>query len=253
MYKETPWTLEKTKTKRTRKSHYIKERQADLAISTSRVMELFEKNKEKVFNNCEIAELLNLSVGTVSSITNRLVALGDIKAVYITKPYLAQVFQHISGSRPSVPFMYFKEDTVVSILNLFANNKNEIYTKKDLLKKFNYSEGMTIKSLQILLCNENIKLVGNDENGQAQYQHKDGKSKGYKVYTEAHEKYSSLNKFLKENKLEQRKKDFIKHLKNQNFRFYYTTRGIIKEYLIEDLNKITKNLDKKNMLSKLFK
>lgn len=252
MYKEKPWTLDKKKT-RTRKSPYIKERQADLAISTSRVMELLEKNKEKLYTHHDMANILGLCEGTISSITNRLVALGDIKAVYITKPYLAQVFQHISGSKSAVPFMYAKEDTAVSILNLFASNKNEIYTKKDILEKLGRSEGMTVKSLQILLCNGNIKIVGNDENGQAQYQHKDGKNKGYRVHTEADENYSPLNKFLKENNLEQRKKDFVEHLKSRDFRFFYTAKGVIKEYLIEDLNKITKNLDKKNILSKLFK
>ena len=251
MYKEKPWTL-KEKRAQNRKSPYIKERQADLAISTSRVMDLLRRNKEKSYTHNEMSHILGLSEGTISSITNRLVALGEIKAVYMTKPYLAQVFQHITGSKAAVPFMYTKEDTAVSVFNLFASNKNEVYTKKDLLKQLNSSEGMIKKSLQILLCNGNIKLVGNDEEGQAQYQHKDGKSKGYKVFTEADENYSSLSKFLKKNNLEQRKKDFIEHLKNRDFRFYYTTRGVIKEYLIEDLNKITKNLDKKNILSKLF-
>ena len=60
MYKETPWTTEEktTKKSRVRKSSYIKERQADLAVSTARVLKLFEVHKEKAFNTAQVAEAL---------------------------------------------------------------------------------------------------------------------------------------------------------------------------------------------------
>ena len=71
MYKEKPWTLEKKKIERTRKSNYIKEKESDLAISISRVREFFEQHKEQTFTASQIVEALNLSEGTISSIMNR--------------------------------------------------------------------------------------------------------------------------------------------------------------------------------------
>ena len=48
MYKTEPWTLNE-KELETRKSPYIKNREADLAVSTARVRKFLEDNKNKVF------------------------------------------------------------------------------------------------------------------------------------------------------------------------------------------------------------
>ena len=250
MYKETPWTLERKKKSRTRKSTYIKERQADLEISTARVKQLFELNKERTFTTSQIAEALKLSEGTISSIMNRLITIGDISVVTMQRPHWAPVFQHADSASFKVPFSYKKQDTILEIINEFRNNINEIYTKEILLTKISCSESMLRRSLQILLTNGEIKLVGT-LNGYAQYQHKSGKAKKIPINFTMDTNYMLLTDYLQKNNLNKYRDKFTKELKNK-YKLFYTSTGIRKQYLLEDLNKVTKNLNKKGILDKLF-
>lgn len=253
MYKETPWTLEEKSKSRVKKSTYVKNRESDEAISTARVLKLFEDNKEKRYTNNEIAKILGISVGTVSAINNRLVALGDTKLTALgKKPNLFQVFQHANGSGVTVPLLYTKEDASISILSIFKGNKNKTYTKQDIAEVVACSEGMLTKSLQILLVNRKIKLIGHTEDGKAMYQHAEGNKSGYEIYTEPDEDYMSLSVYLKNNSLKKQKALFDKKLRNKKFRLFYSSTGLRKEFLLKDLDKITENLDKKGILDKLF-
>jgi predicted transcriptional regulator len=251
MYKEKPWTLEKKKIERTRKSNYIKEKESDLAISISRVREFFEQHKEQTFTANQIAEALNLSEGTISSIMNRLISIGDISVVTMQRPHWAPVFQHSSCAPFRVPFRYTKEDPILSIISTFKNNKNEVYTKEDLLKKVGCSESMLRRSLQILLTNGEIKLVGSIE-GCAQYQHKSGNQKETPVYTVMDSTYSSLAEFLQKNNLTKHGDLFRKELKGKS-KLFYTSTGLRKKYPINEMDKIAKKVDKRSIISSLFK
>jgi predicted transcriptional regulator len=250
MYKERPWTLEKKKIERTRKSNYIKEKESDLAISISRVREFFEQHKEQTFTASQISEALNLSNGTISSIMNRLISIGDISVVTMQRPHWAPVFQHSSYAPFKVPFRYTKGDPILAVISTFKNNKDEIYTKDDLLKKIECSESMLRRSLQILLTNGEIKLVGSIE-GCAQYQHKSGKEKEIPIYTAMDPTYSLLAEYLQKNNLTKYEDLFRKELKDKA-RLFYTSSGIRKKYSIDEMNKIAKKANKKSIISKLF-
>lgn len=249
MYKETPWTLNKKSTK-ARKAPYVKKEQADLAISTSRVREFFELHKEQTFTANQIVEALDLCDGTISSIMNRLITIGDVSVVTMQRPHWSPVFQHSSCAPFRVPFRYTKEDPILVIINVFKNNKNEVYTKKDLLKKVGCSESMLRRSLQVLLTNNEIKLVGSAD-GCAQYQHKSGNQKETPIYTTMDPNYSSLTEYLQKNNLTKHEDLFKKELKSKA-RLFYTSSGIRKKYPTADMDKIAKKIDKKSIISNLF-
>ena len=257
MFKDEPWTLDDEKvdklTKRqknynkNRISNYIKERKSDLAISTARVLKLFELHKEKTFNTNQISEALGLSEGTVSSIMNRLITLGDINVVTMQRPHWAPVFQHAEFAPSKVSFTYKKKDPILNVMNIFEKDKNAIYTKAELLKKLACSDGMLTKSLQILLLKGDINYVGSEE-GKAKYQHKDGSIRGIKISCEPSSEYTSLLKYLEEKELKERRTDIKKYLENVKSRLFYSSKGLTVEYLKEDLDKVVEKMNKKKFL-----
>ena len=252
MYKSTPWTLEEKKSNTTRKSIYVKNREADLAISVSRVQKFLELHKEKTFTIAQISEALNLSEGTISSIMNRLITIGDINVVKMQRPHWSPVFQHVACATTKVPFSYKKEDPILSILNMFENNKNEVYTKEDLLKSLSCSESMIRRSLQILLSNKSIKLIGSNEKGEAQYQNFKGDLKEIPIRFNKDENYSSISNYIKKNGLKLSVNDILKNLDIKKRELFYTATGLMYEYPIEELDKTIKKINKKGIIGKLF-
>lgn len=251
MHKSTPWTLNETTEKsRVRKSNYIKERKASLEIAVSRVRKFVELHKEKVFTIAQLAEALDLSEGTISSIMNRLTTLGEVSVVYMQRPHWSPVFQHYSTAPCSVTFIYKKGDPIVRVKEIFENNRNEIYSKAMILQRVNISESMLNRCLQIFLTNGTIKLVGTAE-GHAQYQHISGKDLEIELYTELDDSYKALSEYLNENNLTNYREIFIKELKNKD-KLFYTDKGIRRRYSIEDMEKVSKKIGKKSLLGGLF-
>lgn len=247
MYKETPWTLNE-KNNRLRKSKYIKGRQADLAISTARVIKLFELHKEKTFTTGQVAETLGLSDGTVSSILNRLSTLGDkIVVTKISRPHPAYIYQHRECASMIVPFSYKKKDPIISIIEFFQKDENAIYTKDELLSKLNCSESMLRRSLQILLLQGDIKLVGS-KNGKAQYQYKTGNAEGAEISHVEDSNYIKFSNYLEEKKLKDKRDNIKKILGNVKTRLFYSSTGLTVEYLREDLDKAIEKMNKKKFL-----
>lgn len=253
MYKEKPWTLNEKSTKkqkdctRTRKSNYIKERQADLAISTARVQKLFELHKEKTFTTGQVAEALGLSEGTVSSIMNRLITLGDVNVVTMQRPHWAPVFQHADCATSKVSFTYKKKDPIINIIEIFKKDENAVHTKDNLMRELACSEGMLRRSLQILLLRGDIKLVGS-ENGKAQYQYKTGNIKGLEVSHVKNDSYIKLSNYIEKKKLKNRYDSIKSAFKNVKTRLFYSSTGLTVEYLKEDLDKVVEKMDKKKFL-----
>ena len=251
MYKTQPWTLNE-KELEVRKSPYIKNREADLAVSTARVRKFMEDNKTKIFTNNEIAESLCISLGTVSNITNRLESIGDIKIVRIRQKTsaLSQVFQHVDGPLPAYTKERGKRDAIINVLDRFRQNPDAVFTKDDLVKTVNNTESKIRLSLQILLLNGTIKLVGS-EFGQAQYQYKTGNKKGMEIYVNREEGYVTLNEYMKKHNV---KKDVFKGIEISKRRLYYSSNGLLKIYPEQYLDKFIedKNKDNRNILEKIF-
>lgn len=250
MYKTEPWTLNETELK-VKKNPYIKNRQADLAVSTARVRRFLEDNREKVFSNNEIAESLGISLGTVSNITNRLESIADIKIVKVRqlRSALSQVFQHVDGPLPAVTKERGRRDAIVNVLDRFRQNPNEVFTKDDLVKVVGNTESKVRLALQILLLNGTIKLVGS-EFGKAQYQYKTGDKKGIEIYINKGEDYYTLTEYKKENNI---KKDVFKNIDSSKGRLYYSSNGLLRIYPKEYLDKIANQTQNtRNILEKLF-
>ena len=266
MFNEQPWPLKtKRETKKVKKSitETAKEKfySEDIAVSTARVLKLFEDNKEKKFSNQDIASELGMSLGTVSSITNRLEALADIKIVGNRQSVsaISQVFQHKAGTK----FGFQKEkidknskrivkDTAQVVKELFENDKNAIYTKEDVIKILkDYSKEQIVKSLNILVLSKTIKLLKDYEGNKAQYQHVQGNKEGVEVFYEPDENYTSVGAYLKNLNY----KADVEKLKNnlpKHFRMFHSTRGYIPQYLKSDLDKCLKKSEKKGFFGKVF-
>lgn len=256
-YVDTPWTLNE-KELEVKKTPYIKNREADLAVSTARVRRFLEDNKNKVFSNNEIADSLGISLGTVSNITNRLESIADIKIVKVRqlRSALSQVFQHIDGPLPAVTKERGKRDAIVNVLDRFRQNPNAIFTKEDLVNTLENSEGKIRLSLQILLLNGTIKLVGS-EFGKAQYQYKTGDKKGLEIYATPDENYCTIGKYLKENNIKLEVKDVTNELKVNKSRLFYSSNGLSCTYHKDDISKAVLRLGnkkehRKGFLSSLF-
>ena len=254
MYKTEPWTLNE-KDLEVKKTPYIRNREADLAISTARVRRFLEDNKDKVFSNNEIAENLGISLGTVSSITNRLESIADIKIVKVRqlRSALSQVFQHTEGPLPAVTKERGRRDAILNVLDRFRHNPDAVFTKDDLIKVVNNTEGKIRLSLQILLLNGTIKLVGS-ESGKAQYQYKTGNRKGIEIYVNRDENYSTVKNYIKEKGV---KSSIFKNLDNSKSRLYYSSVGLVKEFPISYLDKVVEKDQHKqgnvSILEKIFK
>ena len=257
MYKTEPWTLNE-KELETRKSPYIKNREADLAVSTARVRKFMEDNKTKIFTNNEIAENLGISLGTVSNITNRLESIGDIKIVRIRQKTsaLSQVFQHIDGPLPAYTKERGKRDAIINVLDRFRQNPDEIFTKDDLVKMVNNTESKIRLSLQILLLNGTVKLVGS-EFGKAQYQYKTGNKKGATIWANPDENYCTISRYLKDNNIKIDSSTVSKELDPSKARLFYSSNGLSQEYHKDDISRVilkigNKKEGRKGFLSSLF-
>lgn len=238
MHEQMPWTLQE-KELRVRKSPYIRNKEANLEISTQAVKRLFKENSEKTFTNNEIAETLGISLGTVSDITNRLEAIQDIKIVKVRqlRSALSQVFQHSSGSMRAVIKERGKADAVICVYETFQASPNRIFTKNDLLSILDNTEGKIRRSLQILLLDELIKLVGCDDRGCAQYQYCKGNAKGIKIYKERTSGYMTISEFT------QKYHVGTKSLKDRDVsksKLFYSSKGLLREYPEDYLKKLTK-------------
>lgn len=226
----------------------------DVAVAAAQVMELFEKNKTKMYTNKDIANELGLSEGTITGVTTRLEALRKIKIVEILQRVSAYTvyYQHIAGPSQRVNKRRGvngdKKDTSQLMLELFEEDKNRVFTKKELveiLKAKGESEGQIDTSLRILLLGQDLKIVGDK-----QFQHIKGNEKGFIVYKEHNRNYRTLSAFLKDNKVGHKKQYFEKKLKNKTQRLFHSTSGIIKEYLTADLNKVLK--ESKSFINRIF-
>lgn len=265
MYKDEPWSLTEQINKSSKKQKVQKERTkfhaGDTAVSTARVLKLFEENKGKKFSNQDIAKELGISVGTVSSITNRLEALMDIKIVgnRQTVSAISQIFQHRGG--PSFGFHKEKvdkqskeviKDTAQIVKDLFKQDKNAVYTKEKVIKKLKgCSKGQIEESLQILVLDKTIKLLEDYEENKAQYQYITGNRKGVEVHLEEDERYISISEYLKSlNYVADVKK--LKSNLPTHFRMFYSSRGYIPQYLKSDLDKCLKKAEKKGVFGKVF-
>mgnify|MGYP003296388023 CR=1 FL=1 len=199
-YQNQPWTLDE-KELRVKKSNYVKNRESDKAISTARVLQIFEENKNKKFTNRDIAKQLSISESTISGITGKLRDLGSLKQVGEVKPNRTIVYQHIDGP-DSFEVMYDKVPTSQEIRNLFRNNSHKVYTSKLVAKETGYSSSIVSSILRVLLFNGTIKMVGT-ENGTVQYQYRTGNREGITVYTTRNKDYCSLDEFIEENSIEE--------------------------------------------------
>ena len=271
MYNSEPWPLnEKVQTEKKSKKNSKKEvaakakekfYSADIAVSTARVLKLFEDNKDKKFSNQDIAGVLGMSVGTVSSITNRLEALTDIKIVgnRQTVSAISQVFQHKAGTK----FGFQKEkidknskevikDTAQVVKELFESNKNAVYTKEEVIHNLEgYSKGQIEDSLKILVLNKTVKLLEDYEGDKAQYQHINGNKKGVEVCVEPDERYTTVSAYLKNlNFVADSKK--LKENLPKHFRVFHSTQGYVPQYLKSDLDKCLKKVEKKGFFGKVF-
>ncbi len=264
MYKNQPWPLEGKKSKKASKKDVKKEAKkrfysADIAVSTARVLKLFEDNKERIYTNREIAQELGLSESTVTGINTRLEGVRKIKIVEVLQRVSAYtpLYQHINGSCNRVNKRRGKDgnqkDVAQVVYDLFENDKNAVYTKPEIIEKLsNYSKGQIEESLKILLLDGDLKLVGTDENNRAVYQNIKGNRKGKKVETEHTEGYFTVCDFLKLAAFTGDKNNFEKNL-SENYQLVYSTIGIRKEYSREDLEKaLAKCYKKKSFFERVM-
>ena len=231
----------------------------DVAVAAAQVMELFEKNKTKIYTNKDIANELGLSEGTVTGVTTRLEALRKIKIVEILQRVSAYTvyYQHIAGPSQRVNKRRGidgnKKDTSQLMLELFEEDKNKVFAKKELveiLKAKGESEGQIDTSLRILLLGQDVKVVG-EENQKGLYQHVDGNKKGLKVYRNTDESYCSVPTFIKESNFKGSEEALRRNLP-KSYRLFYSSKGQIKEYLREDLKKSAKKAQKKSFIERMF-
>ena len=268
MYTDEPWSLKKdtkksvkTKklvTRRSKKADGEKFFIEDKAVSTARVLQFFENNKVKSFTNKELSEKLGLSEGTVTSITTRLEGLKKIKITEILQRVSAYTvyYQHINGPSPRVNkrrgINGDQKDTAQLVWELFEKDVNCVITKKELISTLkNESERQIDHAIRILLLNQDIKIIDDCEISDLQYQHSLGNKKGLKVEMNPDKNYTTLSNFFKNSRIKINKEKFIKNLPNR-CRLFYSTKGIITEYLKEDLEKTFKKLNKQSILRRLF-
>lgn len=240
-YQSQPWTLDE-KESRVKKSNYIKNRESDKAISTARVFQIFEENKNKKFTNRDIAKYLGISESTISGITGKLRDLESIKQVGEIKPNRTIVYQHIDGP-DSFKVMYNKIPTSQEIRNLFRNNTNKVYSSKLIAEETGYSSNIISSAMRVLLFNGTVKMVGT-ENGNVQYQYKTGNREGITVYTTGDKDYCSLNEFIEENNLKKAKEALKNKLDGRKSRFYYSAKGLVREYSKSYMAQVAKDLAK---------
>ena len=268
MFNEQPWSLKakkavkkekKSVTEKAKKKFYS----ADVAVSTARVLKLFEDNKNKCYTNQDIATELGMSIGTVSSVTMRLEGLSNIRIVGNRRvkgaSNGAQEFQHREGLMPGFQRKTVEkgtnvivEDAAQAVKEFFEKDKNAIYTKEEVIKGLKgYSEGQIMDSLKILVLSKVIKLLTDYEGNKAQYQHAQGNKEGIDVCYEPDENYTSIGAYLKNLNY----KADVKKLKDnlpKHCRMFHSTQGYIPQYLKSDLDKCLKKSEKKGFFGKVF-
>ena len=273
MYNSEPWPLNK-KVQETKKSEKSSKKEvaakakekfysADIAVSTARVLKLFEDNKDKCYTNKDIAKELKISESTVSKITMRLEALFNIRIVGNRRvegsSNGAQEFQHKKGLMPGFQRKTVKKgtnelvkDSAQAVKELFESNKNAVYTKDEVIEKLNnYSKDQVGESLQILVLQKDIKLLEDYEDNKVHYQHIRGNKKGVDVCYEPNEAYISVGTYLKGlNFVADSKK--LKENLPKHFRMFHSTQGYVPQYLKSDLDKCLKKVEKKGFFGKVF-
>lgn len=261
MFNEQPWPLKTKKSilKVARKKFYSK----DIAVSTARVLKLFEDNKNKCFTNQDIAATLDMSVGTVSGVTMRLEGLAYIRIVGNRRikgaANGAQEFQHKQGLMPGFQRKTVEkgtnvlvEDTAQAVKEFFEKDKNAVYTKEEVIEGLKgYSKTQIVKSLNILVLSKNIKLLKDYEGNKAQYQHIQGNKEGVEVCFEPDENYTSIGAYVKNcNFVVDTKK--LKENLPKHFRMFHSIKGYVPQYLKSDLDKCLKKSEKKGFFGKVL-
>jgi predicted transcriptional regulator len=257
MYSNEPWTLDEKKVKKSKSvkkskgnSKFFKE---DIAVAAARVMELFEKNKSKIYTIKDIELKLGLSNSTASDVVNRLEAIGNIKCVRALKRVSAYSlkYQHKDGPLIKVEVDKGKEDPAEVVKVLFEDNKNKVFNKKSISATFpSIPKSKIDVSLRILLLNKNIKIVNVNEKKQAEYQHISGNRNGVVPLRELPKEYITLKTFLKDNGILNKEGYFEKELRQKGCLLFYSEKGIVPVYKQADLIKI---LNKSNsIIKKIF-
>lgn len=250
MKRDIPWTLNENETK-VKKSPYIKNKESDKAVSTARILRVFEESPKGKFTNRDIANLLFVSESTVSNVTNKLIALGDIKIVGRTRSTAAIIYQHISGP-DKFEVVFDKTEPVIEIRNFFRNHKNQTCTSKELVENFGYSRSIVSVILRTLLLNGTIKLVSIDQDT-AQYQYKTGGKKTVEIFTTPDEEYCTISKYVKDNNIKKVKsEDVLTKLKSTQPRLFYSSQGVLKEYKKDKIAKTIDTLQNGNVLKKMW-
>ena len=268
MYKDQPWPLEE-KAQETKKSEKSSKKgikteakkrlySADVAVSTARVLKLFEDHKERIYTNREIAQELGLSESTVTGINTRLEGVKKIKIVEVLQRLSAYtpIYQHINGSCNKVNKRRGKDgnqkDVAQVVYDLFENDKNAVYTKPEIIEKLsNYSKGQVEESIKVLVLSKAIKILEDYEGNVMQYQHALGNKKGVDLQYEPDEKYTTVGAYLDSlNYVGDREK--LRRNLPKHYRVFYSARGVRPEYLKSDLNKAIEKSEKKGFFRKVF-
>lgn len=271
MFKNQPWSLSKKKENENTKSSVVTNPLTkkskfqcidDFVVSTEKIRKLFEENKENCYTNYEIAKKLHMSSSTVSNVTSRLEALGNIRIVGNVRVDKAcngsQIFQHKDGSMPGFQRTTISsktsekiKDTAQLVKELFENDVNATYTKNDIITILTgCSKRQIEETIRILVLDETLKvLITSNKN--AVYQHMSGNKKGLKVYANSDSNYTTWRKFINESNFNGDIKQFISNLPS-NCRLFYSPQGIIVEYLKSDLYKILNKVNKKGFVERLL-
>ena len=238
-YKQEPWTLKgKTvkadiKKRRERQSKFFKE---NIEISTARIINFFSKDVKSEYTNHDIARALNLSVGTVSAVTNRLQQLRKIKITKNHGPARIQYFQHITGPGHCNVKTMENGDTSVVLLKFFENHKEQLFTKEEIFKELNRRSKTQLEtSLKILLISGNVGIYNNLNDKVLKYCYPSETMNCIPVITEMTEEYSSLKNYLKEQNTKCTP-DILKNLPEG--KLFYSANGLIPVYSREELKKV---------------
>lgn len=257
MFKTKPWTLDEKKvnTSIVSKPLSLLEKK-DKAVSTARVIALFQENPDKEFTNKKLAKELELSEGTVSCITNRLEATSAIKITGVNQRFTAYSlrYQHKDGPLQSAPRYRGidgkKKDSVQLVHELFEANKDTIYTKKQLIEIFKgqASAGHIGESVRMLLIMQVIKVIDDFEGRVPKFQHIDGNANGLPVYYNEDENYTSLNKFFRNRFFSEKEKKLFREFFKGTCRLYYSSKSLIPTFKKADLENYARQLEKKGLI-----
>ena len=265
-YNEIPLTVteEPKAIKEKRKEIQLKEIQSkieeNIPVAVARIVKFLNNNKDKTFTNRQIALEVGISGSSVSGIMDKLEEIGCVKVVKVRKHLsagISQVYQSAKGtSKESIKEREAK-GYVAHVLEAFKNNKNKCYTKKEIANIIEESQCKVGAAISILLVTEKIKVVG-IENDTLIYQYITGKNPTVKIHTEPNKSYITLGNYLKMNGIKGDLKEIKSKIVKENkySRFFYSDKGIVKEYEISylqkviGLKKLTEN--KKGILEKVI-